>query len=71
MKLISTTGRTPFFKQAVVDLIDVGEVVDGVAVLVFVVDADLVVQDGVEADVSEVRDLLYGAQIVRDSSRAA
>ena len=43
-------------QQTVVDLIDVGEVVDGIAVFVFVVDADLIVQDGVEANVAEVRD---------------
>ena len=56
-------GADAVGEEAVVDLIDVGEVVDGVAVLVFVVDADLVVEDGVEADVAEVGDLLHGAQV--------
>ncbi len=44
-------------------MIDVGEVVDGVAVLVFVVDADFVVEDGVEANVAEVRYFLHGTQV--------
>src|SRR6185369_15672230 len=35
-------------EQTVVDLVDVGKVVDGGALGVFVVDADFVVEDGVE-----------------------
>ena len=54
-------GADAVFEQAVVDLVDVGEVVDGVAVLVLVVDADLVVEDGVEANVLEVGGFFDGA----------
>src|ERR1700757_368461 len=57
-------GADSVGEQAVVDLIDVGEVVDGVALLVFVVDAEFVVKDGVEADVPEVGDLLHGLHVV-------
>ena len=56
-------GAHAILQQAVVDLIDVGEIVDGIAVLVFVVDAYLVVKDGVEANVAEVRYFLHGAKI--------
>src|SRR5579863_4343852 len=57
-------GLDAVFEQAVVDLVDVCEVVDRVAVLVFVVDAEFVMKDGVEADVAEVGDFLNGAKIV-------
>ena len=49
-------GLDAVLQQAVVDLVDVGEVIDGVAVLVFVVDADFVVKDGVKTDVLEIGD---------------
>ena len=45
-------GPHAVFEQAVVDLVDVGEVVDGIAMLVFVVDADFIVEDGVEAHIA-------------------
>ena len=51
-------------QQTIVDLIDVREVVDRVAVLVFVVDADFVMQDGVKAHILEICYLLYRAQVV-------
>jgi len=40
-------------KQAVVDLIHVGEVVDRLAGAVFVVEASFVVENSVEADIFE------------------
>ena len=40
-------------QQAIVDLIDIGKVVDRVAVLVLVVDSDLVMQDGVKAHIAK------------------
>ncbi len=51
-------------QQAIVDLIDIGPVVDRVALCVLAVDAILIVEDGVEADVAKAGDLLYLAQIV-------
>ncbi len=57
-------GADAVGEQAIVDLIDVGKVVDGIALGVFVVDADVVIHDGVEADVLEVGDLLHGLHVV-------
>jgi hypothetical protein len=57
-------GTNAVGEEVVIDLVDVGEVVDGVAVLVFVVDSELIVQDGVEANVFEVGDLFYGFEVV-------
>jgi hypothetical protein len=51
-------------QQAIIDLIDIREIVDGISVLVLVVNTDLVVQDGVEADVFEIGDLLDGDEVV-------
>src|SRR6202140_3556004 len=51
-------------EQSVVDLIDVGEIVDRFAGGVLVVNADLVMENGVEADVLETGDALGFAQIV-------
>ncbi len=51
-------------EEAVINLIDVGKVVDGIALRILVVDADFVMKDGVKAHVIEVGDLLYGAEIV-------
>ena len=51
-------------QQPVVDLIDVGPVVDRVALLVLAVDAVLIVEDRVKAHVLEAGDLLYAPQIV-------
>ncbi len=41
-------------EQAVVDLIDVGKVVDRVPVRIEIVDANLIVKDGVKTDVAEI-----------------
>ena len=51
-------GANAIGEQPVVNLVNVGEVVDGVALFVFVVYADFVVEDGVEADVVEIGDFL-------------
>jgi hypothetical protein len=51
-------------QQAVVDLIDIGKVVLGMSLGVFVVDSDFIVEDGVEADVLEAGNLLYISEIV-------
>jgi hypothetical protein len=57
-------GADAVGEEIVIDLVDVGEVVDGIAVLVFVVDSELIVQDGMEANVLEVGDLFYGFEVV-------
>src|SRR5260370_33197988 len=51
-------------QQAVVDLIDIGEVVDGAAVFVFVVEAGFIVEDGMEAVVFKAGDALGFTQVV-------
>ncbi len=51
-------------QQAIVNLVDVGEVIDRVAVLVLVINTDFVVKDRVEAHVFEIGDLLHGTQIL-------
>src|SRR5579871_2680617 len=51
-------------EESVVYLVYIRKVVDRAALRVFVVDADFVVQDVVEADVTEIGDLLYFTQIV-------
>ena len=51
-------------QQAVVDLIDIGKVIDRVAVLVLVIDSDLVMQDGVKTHILEFCYLLYRAKVV-------
>ena len=62
-------------EQAIVDLIDVGEVVDGgvvgslrreagiLGLAIGIVEADLVLEDAVETDGLEVGGLLHGAQV--------
>ena len=50
-------------QQAIVDLVDVGEVVDRLALLVFVVNADIVIQDAVKANVLEAGDLAHRPQV--------
>src|SRR5271165_684656 len=50
-------------QQTIVNLVDVGEVVDRLSVLVFVVNTDFIVEDGVETHVLQACDLLYFAQI--------
>src|SRR5271168_636179 len=56
-------GADFVFEEAVVDLVDVGEIVDGLAGLVFVVEAEFVVEDSVEADVVEAGDALGFAEV--------
>ena len=50
-------------QQAVVDLVDVRKIVDRLALRIFVVDSDVIEEDSVEADVLDVGDLLYVAQV--------
>src|SRR5438445_11361782 len=57
-------GAHSVFKQAVVNLVDVGEVVDGLAGGVFAVDAYFIVKTGVEAYVFVVGDALGFAEVV-------
>ncbi len=63
IKLISTNGRTPFVEQAVVNLIDVGPVVDRLPLRVFRIHAHFVVKDGVKANVLNVGGRFHGPQI--------
>src|SRR5262249_30232319 len=51
-------------EQPVVNLVDVGKVVNRIAVLVFVIYSDFILQDGVKTDVSEIGDCLYGAKVI-------
>ncbi len=50
-------------EHAVVDFVGLGEVVDGVAVLVAGEDSDVVVEDAVEADPAEIGDGFDGAEV--------
>ena len=56
-------GADTVLEEPVVDLIDVGKVVNGLAVRVFVVHSDFIVKDGVESDVFEAGRLLDVAKI--------
>ena len=49
--------------QTVVNLIDVRKVINGSAVLVFIVNADLIIQDCMKANVLEAGDLLHVLQV--------
>src|SRR3954466_16001183 len=49
-------------QQAVVDLVKVGKVVDRLAVRIFAVDADVVIEDVVEANVLESGDALHALE---------
>ena len=51
------------FQKPVVYLVYIREVVDGIAMFIFVVDAHLVVQDGVETNIAKIGHLLYCPQI--------
>src|SRR5260370_2600957 len=51
-------------QQTIVNLIDVGEVVDWSPLVILAINAHFVVENGMEANVAEVRDLLHGLQIV-------
>src|SRR5579872_3592343 len=57
-------GAHTVSQQPVIDLIQIGKVVDRSSLLVFVVDTDLIVKNGVEADVFEIGDLPYVVKIV-------
>src|SRR6266849_184573 len=57
-------GADVVLEQAVVNLIDVGKVVNGLTVFVLVVEAGLVVEDGVKADVFEAGDAAGFAKVV-------
>jgi hypothetical protein len=52
------------FEKTVVDLIDIREVIDGIAPIVFVVNADFIMKDGMETDVVEISGLLHGYLVV-------
>ena len=56
-------GAHAIGQQVVVDLIDVGEVVLELALVVLVIDTDFVVKDGVKANVFEVGHLLHFAKV--------
>src|SRR5579864_6258365 len=51
-------------QQPVIDLVDIGEVIYRVSVLVLVIDAHLIVEYGVEAYIAEISHLLHGAEIL-------
>src|SRR4029077_19512793 len=51
-------------QQAVVHLIDVRKVVDGLAAPPFAIDADIVIEDAVKAHVAERCDAAYGTQVL-------
>ncbi len=52
-----------FGKQSVIDLVDVGKIVRGQTLAVFVVQTDFVVENGVEANVIKIGRLLDLAQV--------
>ena len=52
------------FQEPIVDLVRIREVINRIAVLILVVYADLVVQNGMESHVLEIRDLLHRAQVI-------
>ena len=56
-------------QQPVIDLVHISEVIDRIPVLVLVVYANFVVQDGVKPHISNIRDLLHRAQVVAKLSR--
>ncbi len=63
MKLSSTKRAHAVLQEAIINLVNVGEIVDRLAAGIFVVQANFVVEDGVEADVFEAGGLLYLAQV--------
>ena len=52
------------FQQTIVDLIDIRKVINRLSLLILVIDTNLIVKDGVEADVLEPSDLSYLSQIL-------
>src|SRR5215471_618450 len=57
-------GADSVAQKSVIDLVYIRKVVERMALIVFVINADFVVQDVVKADVVEVSGLLYLAQVV-------
>jgi hypothetical protein len=57
-------GADAIGKKAVVDLADVSEIEEGIAGFVLVVDAEFIVENGVEADVAEIGDLFHFVKVV-------
>src|SRR5437868_3405645 len=57
-------GANFIFEKAIVDLVDIGKIVDGFAGRIFVVDANFILKDGVEPDVIEICDSLGLAQVM-------
>ena len=57
-------------QQAVIDLIDVGKIVDRFSVGIFIVQTDFVVEDGMKPNVCETRWPLPPAASLDDSCRA-
>src|SRR5277367_5440448 len=53
-------GPDAALEEPVVDFVDIREVVDGIAVFVFVVNADFVMKDGVKANVLKAGGLFHG-----------
>jgi len=51
-------------KQPVIYLVRIGEVVDGLALRVFIINSRFIVKDRMEADIFETRNLLHGAKII-------
>src|SRR5690242_7542852 len=51
------------FKKSIVDLIYIREVIDRPALRILIVDPHLVMEDGMKADISEVRNLLHSPQV--------
>jgi hypothetical protein len=51
-------GPHSVLQQAVVDLIDIGKVIDGMTLFVFVVNADFVMQDVMKAHITKLSDFL-------------
>ena len=58
-------------QQSIVDLIDIREVVDRIALRVFVVDAVLIIKDRVEAYIAKAGDAAHPNPYLADNSRAA
>ena len=56
-------GAHAVFQKAIVDLIDVGKIVDGVSIVVLIIDTHFVVQDVVETNVLERCDFLHFPQV--------
>ena len=57
-------GADTILQQAIVDLIDIGKIVDRVTVLVLAINPDLVMKNGMKANVLEICYLFYRTQVV-------